>query len=291
MSNIRLVDREDRSENKEKSTKKKRHVLLIVILIAIVAAAVSIFFIGRHEQEQYAKAQKRLTFGATEAAHFDGHPVDISEFMLFSVDIKNGYEKQYGSDIWTQEKKDADGNTDTYENIAKEDILEQIRLVWALNKEGKKRKVALTSEEKKIMDESADDYYNTLKKAGATGSGVITKKQVRHFYTENYYAQKVYYKISGNNAVEASTGSAVKAAAPTVTTEGAQKLWLKVVNKWYPDFQYKYDINWELLDQIKFTENSSSSDGSAESQTDSSSSSDNDNLNSHKSEKAESEEK
>lgn len=55
--------------------------------------------------------------------------------MLYGVDIKNGYELQYGTDFWQEMTTDYAGNTVTFEIAAKEDIAEQIRLVKVLCKE------------------------------------------------------------------------------------------------------------------------------------------------------------
>lgn len=243
MSRIKLIKKES---GNRKSRKK------VIAFIALIAAAAVVAVTGAVVAKNFAKAGERIRFKENEAAHFGKTPVSMSEFMLFSIDIKNGYEKQYGENVWKQEKKDVNGKTETMENIAKEDILEQIRFVKALNKEGRAKGVTLSDAEKKAMNETADEYHAELVKGGVSAD-VITKKDVRQFYRENYFAQKSYYKITGANSVEASTGSSVAADTKVLTTEEAQKLWKRLVNKWYPDFDYRLDINWDLLDQISFS--------------------------------------
>ena len=39
-----------------------------------------------------------------------------------------------------------------------------------------------------------------------------------------------------------------------------QKLWEKLTKKYYPDFDYKLDINWDLINEISFAEERSSTE-------------------------------
>lgn len=255
----RLKDREDRPEKRM----KPKHLRLIILSAILIGAAGVTGGIGYHVMRITAEAQERRTFGDDVVAKLDGDEVKVDTFMLYSIDIKNGYEKQYGSNIWSQPKKNAYNKTETYEKVAKEDILEQIRFVWALGKEGRKRGIKLTASENKALGQTAQAYYKSLKEAGVRKT-VVPYNDVLQYYKENYYAQKVYYSITKTNSVDTASGDA-KAEMGTDTTnstEKAQELWKKIVNKYYPDFDYDIDINWNLLDQIKFSD-SASGDASA----------------------------
>lgn len=197
----------------------------------------------------------------------------MAEFMVYSIDVKNGYEAQYGNSIWTQETTDANGNEDTFENVAKESTFEQIRFVWALLKEGEKREIKMTDEEKKVMNSTAKDYYKTLTKAGIS-TDIVKLSDIKRVYKENYLAQKVYYNLTGVNAnglTEASTKNSSSESAESTTESGTesntqlsseemQKLWEKLTKKYYPDFDYKLDINWDLINEISFAEERSSTE-------------------------------
>jgi len=114
-------------------------------------------------------------------------------------------------------------------------------------------------EEKEAMKSSAKDYYKTLTDAGVD-KDVVTLSDIENFYEDNYYAQKVYYNITGNNNYssgilslnESSTESVDSTETSQFTTEDMQKLWKKLIKKYYPDFDYEIDINWENINQISF---------------------------------------
>lgn len=256
----------DHAEKTKKEKKSRLWKAKIILTVTVLAGAGAVTSFGVYATQQNEAYNKRITFDDNTAAKLNGQKVSMAEFMLYSVDIKNGYEKQYGTDIWTQKKKNAYGKTETYEKIAKEDILEQIRFVWALNKEGKKKNISLSKGEEKTLNETAKEYEKELKKAGVD-TKVVTYDTIKQFYKENYYAQKVFYKLSGKNSVteksSAASGSSIVDTSSGMTTEEAQKWWTKLTDKWYPDFDYDLDINWTLLDQIKFDSTSakSSSDG------------------------------
>lgn len=277
----KLHRRETRARGRERPAEKgsKTKVVLTAVILLVIATATGLGICSDRLTDAY---KARTSFDSETAARIGKDKISVAEFMLTSVDIKNGYETQYGSDIWTQKKKNAQGETETYERIAKEDILEQIRFIKAMGKEGSKRKIKLTDGENKTLNETAKSYYSDLKKAGVGDE--VTLKDVRGFYKDNYYAQKVYYKITGDNTVtEAATGSSVSADSSETSAAQAQEIWTKYVNKWYPNFDYKLDINWNILDQIKFANDTESSTKSTETSTESNESTESSNKDSEKS--------
>lgn len=247
----------ERKERKIKITKKGMAMRILTVIVIAATALIAGF--GVIYTKTSKDLAKRTDFGEGVVAKFNGTDVPIAQFMLYSVDIRNSYEEQYGSSIWNMRKVDAYGNDSTYEKVAKEDILEQIRFVWAVCKEGEKEKIKMSPSEEKTIRETAEDYYKQLIDAGIDRK-TVTSKDVKKFYRDNYYAQKAFYKISGVNTV--ASGDAT--SGNSMSTDDAQKLWEKLVNRWYPDFNYNVDINWSLLDQIRFSGNSASGDASKE---------------------------
>ena len=49
-----------------------------------------------------------------------------------------------------------------------------------------------------------------------------------------------------------SATESVDSTESQFTTEDMQELWKKLINKYYPDFDYELDINWEAINQISF---------------------------------------
>ena len=263
-------DQKKKSTAKGNGRKVVRNVFLTLAGVFVIGGTT----FGVHEWKNIKDVAERTSFDSDEAGRINGKSVSMAEFMIYSIDVKNGYEAQYGNSIWTQKTTDTNGNEDTFENVAKESTFEQIRFVWALLKEGEKQGIKMTDEEKKVMNSTAKDYYKTLTEAGIS-TDVVRLSDIKKFYKENYLAQKVYYNLTGvsaNGLTEASTksssssGSAESATESTtesstqLSSEEMQKLWEKLIKKYYPDFDYKLDINWDLINEISFAEESSSTE-------------------------------
>lgn len=268
------IQKKRRDTAKGKSGKVVRNIFLTLAGVLVIGGTA----FGVHEWKNIKDVAERTSFSSDEAGRINGERVSIAEFMIYSIDVKNGYEAQYGNSIWTQKTTDANGDEDTFENVAKESTFEQIRFVWALLKEGKKQGIKMTDEEKKVMNSTAKDYYKTLADAGIS-TDVVKLSDIRKFYKENYLAQKVYYKLTGvsaNGLTETSTksGKTTESAksdtqsstetgtesSTQLSSEEMQKLWEKLIKEYYPDFDYKLDINWDLINEISFAEESSSTE-------------------------------
>lgn len=264
MQNIEKLRKKQKKEKQKKDPAMKRKMAKIIrnifLVVLLICAVIGTIF-GVREWKKIDNLAKRTTFSSDEAGRIGNDSISMAEFMLYSIDVKNGYETQYGDKIWSEVTKDANGNEDSFENVAKEDTFEQIRFTKALIKEAEKQKIELSDTEEKAMESSAEEYYQTLTGAGVSGD-VVTVDDIKKFYKENYLAQKVYYKLTGvtdSSQVTIKTddteNSATESADSTesqFTTEDMQKLWKKLINKYYPDFDYELDINWETINQISF---------------------------------------
>ena len=74
----------------------------------------------------------------------------------------------------------------------------------------------------------------------------------------------MYYKLTGisaNGLTEAEVGTESTESAKTadsteedtqLTTEEMQALWEKLIDKYYPEFDYDLDINWTLINEVSF---------------------------------------
>lgn len=264
MQNIEKLRKKQKKEKQKKDPAMKRKMAKIIrnifLVVLLICAVIGTIF-GVREWKKIDNLAKRTTFSSDEAGRIGNDSISMAEFMLYSIDVKNGYETQYGDKIWSEVTKDVNGNEDSFENVAKEDTFEQIRFTKALIKEAVKQKIELSDTEKKAMESSAEEYYQTLTEAGVSGD-VVTVDDIKEFYKENYLAQKVYYKLTGvtdSSQVATNTDSTENSATESAdstesqfTTEDMQELWKKLINKYYPDFDYELDINWEAINQISF---------------------------------------
>ena len=247
---------ETKRRQKMEGTKEKKtrwlHVL-IALLLSAGAVSGSLFL-----YKQWNKAKdlaEEYTFEYNEVAKIGDEKITMEEFMLYSVDTTNSYESTYGEDIWSESTINENGEQETYENIVKKDIFEQIRMVKAFCKEADTLGISISEDELKMVNNNADSYYEDLAKAGATENEDLTKQVVRSFYRESYLAQRVYayymemYPTEEDSKQEYSDEFLKKVA--------------EVTEKHYPDFNYDYDINWELMDYLNFNV-SGETDGNAE---------------------------
>ncbi len=261
---------------KKENNGRLKNIVGICLVAVTCFAGISLAMVGLREWKNLKKLDERITFQQDTVAKLNNENISMAEFMLYSVDIRNDYESQYGNDIWNEKTTDAKGKTETFENVAKENVLEQIRFVKALNKEGAARKMSLSKAEKKAMDETADDYYKRLNKnyqkrtsknLKEDDENVITKRDVERFYKEQYYAQKVYSVVASEykdkaketiskdqfkKTVQGKTISEMAALSNGLTTKEAQELWTDLINKYYPEFDYDLDVNWNFLNEISF---------------------------------------
>ena len=158
MQNIEKLRKKQKKEKQKKDPAMKRKMAKIIrnifLVVLLICAVIGTIF-GVREWKKIDNLAKRTTFSSDEAGRIGNDSISMAEFMLYSIDVKNGYETQYGDKIWSEVTKDANGNEDSFENVAKEDTFEQIRFTKALIKEASKQKIEISDTEKKAMESSA----------------------------------------------------------------------------------------------------------------------------------------
>lgn len=186
----------------------------------------------------------QYNFSDGQAGRIGDEAVSMGEFSLYSVDVRAGYEEIYGNEIWSTTTTDALGNEATFEEIAKEDVFEQIRLIKSLCKEAEALNISISEEEETAVKNAALTYYMNLDAAGATAYGVITYDIVLNYYRQAYVAQKVYNYYAKNSDTQDDDTA--------LSDEDLASLWATIIQKYYPSFDYKLDINWDLVNNISY---------------------------------------
>lgn len=129
--------------------------------------------------------------------------VYLNEVWVYAKTIQQEYEKNYGSGIWTVELQNEQGEGRTVESITKEDIIEEILQVKVLNYKADSFGVALTQEERAMIQEQAENFMAGLTDADIAETGVTLELAVQ-VYEENAIASKVYDRIMQEGNVEVS---------------------------------------------------------------------------------------
>jgi hypothetical protein len=221
-----------------------------------------------------------IVFGEEEAVRIMGEPVSMDEFLLYALDVVNGYELQYGEDIWDQMTTDIEGEEETVENVTKEEIVETIRLVKVLCSVSEEYGISLTEDEESVMAETADSYYESVLEAGVEDEDGSMKEAIDNYYRENYLSQKVYEYLqkncddyeeptlintaSADAAQPADEDEELSSASVSSITDEMAELCASLVTEKDPDFYYKTSINWAVLDQFIFSKSEDASGDAAQ---------------------------
>ena len=240
---------------KIKNNKKKSLAILITFITGIGFA---LFF--TFEEISIRVLDDSIDFGENEAARIGDLSISMEEFMLYAIDVKEGYTMQYGDDMWTTLTEDTYGNEATYEAIAKEDTFEQIRLIKSLVAEASEENVTITTEEKDVLNDTAKEYFETLINSGLSDN-YMTQEIIYDYYEDNYIAQKMYNKLTGNTLYNSSlyktsdeTTEAENISADDYDEDELIEVWSSLIKEHYPDFDYDKNINWDLVDQLSFAD-------------------------------------
>lgn len=245
-------------EKKKKTRKWKKEEIILACITAVLAigavAAACIFLAGSGKEEK-----KSISFHENEAMRVMDTPVTMAEYMLYSVDVRKQYESSKGTDYYQKTGTNAQGMTETNEDIVKEEIAETIRMVKVLCKAAEPEfGIKLSEDEKQKIKDNADIYYEDL-----TGNGVdeafLTKSVTEKYLREQYLSQKVYTKLKetyGTDAGEAVDVGNERQEDTAVSAQASENLINAIADlekKYDPDYDYTVNINWELMDYYSFT--------------------------------------
>lgn len=146
---------------------------------------------------------------------YDGTDVYLDEAWVYAKITQTTYESYYmstfGSTMWTMEiSQDDEGNPVTFEEMAKENVISQIKQVKALVNYAEELKIELTSDEAKEAKEAAEAFCGTDEgKAILTETGA-NEDTILKIYQENALAAKVQEEMVKDVDTEVSDDEARK---------------------------------------------------------------------------------
>ena len=129
--------------------------------------------------------------------------VYYNESMLYFMFMKAQYEAYFGDTVWSYEVSDGT----TFEDQAKEEILNLITQTKIVVDKSEGYNVALTEEEEATVLENAANYFSGITEADKEKYG-FTEDLIRKFYRENMIYQKVYDAVTMNADTEVSDDEA-----------------------------------------------------------------------------------
>ncbi len=134
---------------------------------------------------------------------FGGQNISFGEVYIYAETVIEGYKETYGENVFSMDITDEDGNARTLEEVAREDIIEDIVRVKVLNEKAKDYDVELTNDDKAKALGEADEFWK-----GLTDSQIqemnLTQDMIQKVIVENIIADKVYQEIIDTYDVEIS---------------------------------------------------------------------------------------
>ncbi len=128
--------------------------------------------------------------------------VYYSEAMIYFQVIKSRYESYYGNSIWSY-----DMGGQSFEDAAKEEILNLITQTKIINDKAEAYNITLTDEEETNIDENAEEFLDNVTSEDEEKYG-FTKELIEQFYRENLIYQKVYDAATMNVDTDVSNEEA-----------------------------------------------------------------------------------
>ena len=111
----------------------------------------------------------------------------LTEAMAYLVNMQEGYERTFGTDIWNSET-----DSGTVEDRLKDSVLAKIAQIKAMNLLAKEMGIELEESEEKLATEAAKEYFETLSDADKKAMNNITVDDIAAIYEEHALADKLY---------------------------------------------------------------------------------------------------
>lgn len=178
--------------NRKSSIKKG-----IVFLLFITMAAGVLSACGKKSGGEDSSKERVKLFS------YYGCDVYLDEAMIYAKVIEESYEAAYGEDIWNITYEATDGSKIKFEELIKEETIEQMKMVKVMITTAKEEEIALTEEEQEEMGQQAKAFYEGLTDQQIEDMGISLEVVVR-VYEENRLADKAYEKLVADKVREVS---------------------------------------------------------------------------------------
>ena len=111
----------------------------------------------------------------------------LSEALVYLVNTQEGYEQNFGSQIWEKET-----DMGTVEDRLKESVLAKVAQIKTMNLLAKENGIVLDDSEISLAAQAAEEYYSQLTESDKAAMGDVTFEDVNSIYQERALADKLY---------------------------------------------------------------------------------------------------
>lgn len=154
------------------------------VLIAAIALCSIVLFIACGDS----KVVFTTGFGSNEVFRIGSEKADKTEYLLYLTNIANKYEQVYGEEFWTLKEEDGTTMLDKCKNL----VLAQLSQVKAMKLLAQQNEVALTEEEKSLVQAAAGQYLAVLSASEKELLELEESEPIVQLYGEKLLADKLY---------------------------------------------------------------------------------------------------
>jgi len=144
--------------------------------------------------------------GRNDVFSINGMDCSKEEARLYLSNYQNIYGYEYGIDLWKHDFGDIP-EEETLEYYVKEVTLAELANVFCMNQLAKEQGITLSEEEKQLVSQAAEEYYELLNKEERKYMG-IDKGELEDFYEKYALAQKFYQSLTNGVNEEVSDDEA-----------------------------------------------------------------------------------
>lgn len=154
--------------------------LLTFILAQVLITGCSADTLGR-------KVVFTTGFSDNEVFRIEDVSCSLTETMVYLVNMQNGYEATFGSEIWGQQT-----DSGTVEDRLKESVLAKVAQIKVMNLLAAENGIELDESELEKAKSAAEEYYETLSDSDKEAMNNVTVSDLAQIMAEQALANKLY---------------------------------------------------------------------------------------------------
>lgn len=167
----------------------KKKLGVLVTTVALLSAILSGCTIGNTEF-----VLDKNEVGRNHVFSVNGVNCTKEEARLYLCNFQNIYGHEYGIDLWQHDFGEVK-EEESLETYVKSITLAELANVMCMTQLAEKQEISLTNEEKDLVSQAADAYYESLSKEEIQYIG-LEKNELKEFYEKYAIAQKLYRTLT-----------------------------------------------------------------------------------------------
>lgn len=204
---------------------KNNHIKRGILMMGIVFIAT--ISLGCRKEDVTSEDKVIETKEPNGALEFDDVVMEVGsidvtyrEVLFYMLQLKAKYQDSFGTDIWDYEIEKGK----TFEQLAKQEVIDQITELKVIKQEAKKLEVTLSDDELDEIRQNVQSYLSNITKKDQETYG-ITTEMVMEVLSDHYLADKVFTIATNevNTNISDSEAKQIKVQQLFILTSGKDK--------------------------------------------------------------------